>query len=124
MRGFRGVFCLTRPVNPDVLLDNHIGRSADQDQMFNVIAPHENQTPARINRRCIHDGQPQVSAPATADKSASQKLAGNKDQQKHAENDRGEQNNKRNSRRQAQAEQIVDPVGHRTPRFDELPGGQ
>lgn len=124
MRGFRGVFCLTRPVNPDVLLDNHIGRPADQDQMFDIIAPHENQTPTGIHRRCVHDGQPQMPSPAATDKGAAQKFAGNKDQQQHAKNDCGEQNNKGNSWRQAQAEQIVDPVCHRTPRFDELPGGQ
>ncbi|MND67514.1 hypothetical protein D3C80_589320 [compost metagenome] len=39
----------------DILFDDHVSRTTDKQQMFNIIAADQNQLAAAIHRCCIHN---------------------------------------------------------------------
>lgn len=57
----------------DVLLDDYVGRSANENQMFDIVAPHQNKTAATVDGRCIHHSKAGPAVAAAEDKRASSK---------------------------------------------------
>jgi hypothetical protein len=51
----------------DTAFDDDIGRAADHDQMFDIIATHENQTAARIHGRRVENLQARLPVATTTD---------------------------------------------------------
>jgi len=41
----------------DVLLDHEIARAADQQQMFDIVAPHQHEAAASVDRRGVDHGK-------------------------------------------------------------------
>ena len=56
----RGVRLVTRRAHGahDILLDHHIGRPADHQQMLDIVAPDDDELPASIHRGRIDHGKP------------------------------------------------------------------
>jgi hypothetical protein len=46
----------------DAWLDDEIRRSADQNQMFDIVAAHQHEPAARIERQCVEHGKARLTA--------------------------------------------------------------
>ena len=57
-----------RRMQPDILLDNDVGRPADQNQMFDIVAPYQHQPAMAVDRRRVHDRQSRLAVSAAGDK--------------------------------------------------------
>lgn len=97
---------------PDVAFDNDIGRAANQQQVLDIVAAHQNQPAMAVDCGGIHDGQPRLAVPAAGDKSPESQVADELDDQ---END--DQQDKRGKRPQecrgiAGTRHAIEPLQH------------
>ena len=53
-----------RRMQPDVALDHDVGRAADQDQMLDVVAPHQHQPAMAVDGGGVHDRKPRLAVAA------------------------------------------------------------
>jgi hypothetical protein len=68
---------------PDVALDHDIGRSADQDQMLDVVATHENKPAVAVDGGGVHDGEPRFAVPAAGNEGPESQVADDLDDEQH-----------------------------------------
>jgi hypothetical protein len=60
---------------PDVALDHDIGWSADQDQMLDVVATHQDKPAVAVDGGGVHDGEPRFAVPAAGNEGSERQVA-------------------------------------------------
>ena len=106
-----------RLAEPDFALDHDVGRTADQKQMLDIVAPHQHQTAMAVDGGRVHDRQPRLAVAAAGDEGAESQAADQPDDhQDDDEHDEGSERPK-HCRGKFRTCQAFEPFGIEPPRF-------
>ena len=101
---------------PDFALHHDIGRPADQKQVLDIVAAHQDKPAMAVDCRGVHHGKPCLAVAATCDEGAEGKAADQPDdhQHDHEQDQSGESPDDRCS--EFRTAQSFEPIGHKLPR--------
>lgn len=100
---------------PDIALDHDVGRTTDEQQVLDVVAPYQHKAPMAVHSRGVHHRQPCLAIPAAgherAERQAAHKLDGDKnDDEQDQCRERPQQPG-----RVTRARHAIQPLQHRLP---------
>ncbi len=76
-------FSTRRERSVDLRLDEHVVRAADHDQMFDVVAPDEDELPLAVETESVHEAQPRLPRPPPRDPQPVRERQAINDRQRH-----------------------------------------
>lgn len=101
---------------PDILLDHDVGRAADQDEMLDIIAAHQDE-PAPVVHGCgIHHRKPRHAVASAGNERTTAETPYDREENDHREQDKGEEKDETDDGRRRLADEARQPrINHYNP---------
>ncbi|GAA4524155.1 hypothetical protein GCM10023174_07210 [Chelativorans composti] len=103
----------------DVLFDDKVGRTADEDQVLHIVPPHEDQAALRVHRHGVHHGEPRRPVPPARNRKAGANAADKTEHHEQRDQRQQRKDNPHYGRNGIRAEGCFQHVRHQlSPRYD------